>query len=71
VPKKAKLNSEWLCFDEFPEWGFEPVAKVQTEKLPDDLQNAECLFVAAFQFREEFLLLQLKCDLLVGGQDHV
>jgi hypothetical protein len=25
--------------------------------------------VAGFQFREEFLLLQLKCDLLVGGQD--
>jgi hypothetical protein len=25
--------------------------------------------LASYQFREEFLLLQLKCDLLVGGQD--
>jgi hypothetical protein len=25
--------------------------------------------VAGFQFREGFLLLQLKCDLLVSGQD--
>jgi hypothetical protein len=25
--------------------------------------------VAGFQFREEFLLLQLKCDLLIGAQD--
>jgi hypothetical protein len=24
----------------------------------------------AFGFRNEFLLLQLKCDLLVDGQDH-
>jgi hypothetical protein len=24
---------------------------------------------AGFQFRKEFLLLQLKCDLLVGSQD--
>jgi hypothetical protein len=29
-----------------------------------DLQDAEYLFVAGFQFREEFLPLQLKCDLL-------
>jgi hypothetical protein len=36
---------------------------------PGDLQDAEYFFVAGFQFREEFLLLQLKCDLLVGGQD--
>jgi hypothetical protein len=34
----------------------------------DDLQDAEYLFVAGFQFRQEFLL-QLKCDILVGGQD--
>jgi hypothetical protein len=25
--------------------------------------------MAGFQFREEFLLLQLKCDVLIGGQD--
>jgi hypothetical protein len=41
----------------------------QTEKLPGDLQDPEYLFVAGFRFREEFLLLQLKCDLFVGGQD--
>jgi hypothetical protein len=41
----------------------------QSEKLPSDLQDAEYLFVAGFQFREEFLLLQLKCDFLVGSQD--
>jgi hypothetical protein len=28
----------------------------QTEKLPGDLQDAEYLFVAGFQFREEFLV---------------
>jgi hypothetical protein len=33
-----------------------------------DLKEAEYLFVAGFQFREEFLL-QLKCDLLAGGRD--
>jgi hypothetical protein len=43
-----------LCFNEFPEQRFELVAKLQ---LPGDLQNA-----ADFQFREEFLLLQLKFD---------
>jgi hypothetical protein len=50
----------------------ELAAKVQTEiieKLPVDLQDAEYFFVAGFQFCEEFFLLQLKCDLLVGGQD--
>jgi hypothetical protein len=31
--------------------------------------DAEHLFVASFKLREEFLLLQLKCNLLVGGQD--
>jgi hypothetical protein len=34
-----------------------------------DFQNAGYLFVAGFQFRVEFLLLQRKCDLFVGGQD--
>jgi hypothetical protein len=34
-----------------------------------DFQDAEYLLAAGFQFREEFLLLQRKCDLLVGGQD--
>jgi hypothetical protein len=28
----------------------------QTEKLPGDLQDAEYLFVAGFQFRKEFLV---------------
>jgi hypothetical protein len=37
------------------------VLNSQTEKLPGDLQDAEYLFVAGFQSREEFLLLQLKC----------
>jgi hypothetical protein len=69
VPKEAELDSECLCFDEFPERHFELATKLQTEKLPGDLQDAEYLFVAGFQFREEFLLLQLKCDLLVDGQD--
>jgi hypothetical protein len=32
-----------------------------------DLQNVEYLFVAGFQFREEFVRMQLKCDLLVGA----
>jgi hypothetical protein len=42
----------------------------QTDKLPGDLQHTEyLLFVVGFQFREEFPLLQLKCDLLIGGQD--
>jgi hypothetical protein len=45
------------------------VLNSQTEKLPGDLQNAQYLFVAVFKFREEFLLLQLKCNLLVDGQD--
>jgi hypothetical protein len=65
----SKYLPECLCFGEFPERRFELGAKLQTEKLPSDLQNAEYLFVADFQFREEFLLLQLKCDLLIGGQD--
>jgi hypothetical protein len=43
------------------------VLNSQPEKLPRDLQDAEYLFVGAFQFREEFLLLQ--CDPLVDGQD--
>jgi hypothetical protein len=34
-----------------------------------DLQNVEYLFVAGFQFREEFVRMQLKCNLLVGDQD--
>jgi hypothetical protein len=66
VPKKAQLGSEYLCFDEFPEY-VQLAAKLRTDKLPGDLQDAEYLFVAGLQFREE-LLLQLKCDVLVGGQ---
>jgi hypothetical protein len=68
VSKKGELDSECLYFDEFPERRFELAAKLQTEKLSGDLKDAEYLFVADFQFREEFLL-QLKCDLLAGGQD--
>jgi hypothetical protein len=64
--KKAELDSECPCFDEFSERRFELAAKLQTEKLPGDLQNAEYLFLTGFQFRQEFLLLQLKFDLLVG-----
>jgi hypothetical protein len=45
------------------------VLNSQTEKLSGDLQNTEYLFMADFQFREEFLLLQLKCDLLLDSQD--
>jgi hypothetical protein len=60
VPKHGELVSACLCFDEFPEGCFE---------LAGDLQNAEYLFKAGFQFREEFLLLQLKCDLLLDSQD--
>jgi hypothetical protein len=69
VSKKAELDSECLRFDEFHERRFEFAAKLQTEKLPGDLQNAEYLFVAGFQFREELLFLQLKCDLLFSGQN--
>jgi hypothetical protein len=69
VPKKVELDSKCFCFKEFAERRFELVAKLQTEKLSGDLQDAEYLFVAGFQFREEFLLLQLKCDLLVTGQN--
>jgi hypothetical protein len=47
------------------------VLNSQTAKLPGDLQDAEYLFMAGFQFREEFLLLQLKCDLLVGSQNRI
>jgi hypothetical protein len=54
---KTVLDSEGLCFDEFPERRFELAAKLQTEKLSGDLQDAEYLFVAGFQFRDEFILL--------------
>jgi hypothetical protein len=76
VPKKAEFDSECICLEEFPESRFELAAKLQTEKLLYDLQDASIytcilvyLFVAGFQFREEFLFVRLKCDLLVGGQD--
>jgi hypothetical protein len=45
------------------------ILNLQTKKLPDDLRNLEYLSVGGFQFREEFLLLQLKCDHLIHGQD--
>jgi hypothetical protein len=43
-------------------------AKLQTEKLPGDLQDAQDLFVTGSQFCKELLLLQLKSD-LVGDHD--
>jgi hypothetical protein len=67
--KKAELDSECLCFDEFSERRLELAAKLQTETLPGDLQDVEYLFVAGSEFREEFLRVQPKCD-LVGVQDH-
>jgi hypothetical protein len=70
MPKKAELDSECLRFDEFPKRRFELSAKLQIEKLTGDLQDAEYLSVAGFQFCEE-VLLQLKCDLLVGDKDRV
>jgi hypothetical protein len=69
VFKKIELNSESICFDEFPERRFELAANLQIEKLPGDLKDAEYLFVAGFQFHEDFLLLQVKYDLLASGQD--
>jgi hypothetical protein len=39
------------------------------QKLPGDLQDAKYLFVVGSEFREEFLRVQPKCD-LVGVQDH-
>jgi hypothetical protein len=66
VSKKSELNLECICFDENPER--RGVLNSQANyKLPGDLQNDQ--FVAGFQFREEFFLLQLNCDLLVGDQD--
>jgi hypothetical protein len=62
MPKKAELDSECLLTN-----FLSGVLSLQTEKLPGDLQDVEHLFVIGFQFREEFL--ELKCDLLVGGQD--
>jgi hypothetical protein len=56
VSKKAELESECLCFDEFPERRFERTAKPQPEKLPGDLQKIGYWFVVGF-------LLQLKCQI--------
>jgi hypothetical protein len=55
VPKKAELDSECLYFDVFPERRFDFAAKLQTEKLPGYLQDAEYLFVAGFNFVKNFL----------------
>jgi hypothetical protein len=65
--QKAELDSECFCFDEFPQRPSELAAK---QKLPGNLQDAEKLFVAGFQFCEE-VFLQLKCNVLVGGQASV
>jgi hypothetical protein len=61
---KTVLDSQCLCFDEFPERRFELVAKLQTEKLSGDLPST-CSWLV-FNFVTNFFL---KCDLLVGGQD--
>jgi hypothetical protein len=56
-----------MPFDDFPERRFKLTAKLQTEKLPGDLQNSEYLFVASFQFREELnavFLLAAKTTLI-------
>jgi hypothetical protein len=45
------------------------LSNYKLRKLPVNLEDAEYLSVAGLQFREEFLLWQLKCNLLVGGQD--
>jgi hypothetical protein len=66
---ESRTQFRILCFDEFPERLFELAGNLQTEKLSGDLQNASTLFVAGFQFREEFHLLQLNCDIVVGAQD--
>jgi hypothetical protein len=60
---ESRTRFRCLCFDEFPERHSKLEVKLQTEKLPGELQ------VAGFQFSEYFFLLQLKCDFLVGGQD--
>jgi hypothetical protein len=39
ISKKAELDSEYFCFDEFPELRFGLAAKLQTEKLAGDLQD--------------------------------
>jgi hypothetical protein len=54
VSKKAELDSECLYFEDFPELRFELATKLQTEKHSGDLQDAEYLFMAVFQFRQEF-----------------
>jgi hypothetical protein len=70
VSKKAELDSDCLCFDEFPERRFEFATKLQTEKVPSDLQDAEysCSWLV-FNFVKNFFFVELKCDLLVGGQN--
>jgi hypothetical protein len=65
--KKAEFDSDASVLTNF----LTGVLNSQTEKLPGDLQDAARVLVRGrFQFREEFLLLQLRCVLLlVGGQD--
>jgi hypothetical protein len=45
ISKKAKLHQECLYFDEYSDRLFEIAVKLQTEKLPGDLQDAEHLLV--------------------------
>jgi hypothetical protein len=54
VSKKVELDSECPCFDEFPVRRFELAPKLQTEKFPGDLQDAEYLFVLVFNFVKNF-----------------
>jgi hypothetical protein len=50
----ARRVQECLYFEDFPELRFELATKLQTEKHSGDLQDAEYLFMAVFQFRQEF-----------------
>jgi hypothetical protein len=61
--EKAKLDSECHCFDEFPELRFK-FANWETPRW-----CARRRVVTGSQFREEFLLLQLKYDLIGSDQD--
>jgi hypothetical protein len=63
APKKAELDSECRGFDEFPELRFEFAATLE-------MRNSQVIcktkFVAGFQFREEFLLLELNAVFLLA-----
>jgi hypothetical protein len=58
VPKKAEFDSECICLEEFPESRFELAAKLQTEKLLYDLQDASTCSWLVFNFVKNSFL----CD---------